>query len=196
MERKNPFQRERRAPRRPYEKPQWQIEEEKAKLELDEKTKATERGLENTIENFPTLGGNPVVTPPSIWSSGRKFSELASEWKATDEQNKEDDERQKNREIETKRDDMFQLPRFRNVRRFAEPEDEYYDEEENVPQEKKEDAEEEGEEWTVVDNTRYRKPKPEFDFGDDELDNYNETEGDGTVWGASEAHETCWDDRH
>jgi hypothetical protein len=89
MERKNPFQRERRAPRRPYEKPQWQIEEDKAKLALDEKAKATERGLENTIENFPTLGGNPVVAPPSIWSSGRKFSELASEWKATDEQLKE-----------------------------------------------------------------------------------------------------------
>jgi hypothetical protein len=91
---------------------------------------------------------------------------------------------------------MFQLPRFRNVRRFAEPEDEYYDEAEHNPEEKVDkEEEEEGEEWTLVDNFKYRKPKPELDFSDDELGNYGEPNEDGTVWGAPEEHETCWDDR-
>jgi hypothetical protein len=192
MERRNPFQKERRAPRRPHEKPFWQIEEEKAKLALEEKKKEAERGLEDTVENFPTLGGNTAVQSGSIWSGSRKFSELASEWKSTDDQQKEEEERQKNStETTTSYDEVFQLPRFRNIRRFVEPEDEYCDEV-NIPPV---DTIPEEEEWTLVDNRKYRKPKPEFDFSEEGLDNYDENEEDGTVWGAAEEHETCWDDR-
>jgi hypothetical protein len=195
MERRNPFQKERRAPRRQHEKPFWQIEQEKAKLEAEEKKKAEERGLEKTVENFPALGGSTVTGLSSIWSASRTFSELASEWKSTDDQRKEEEERQKEREKnhieESRRDDLFQLPRFQNMRRFGEPEDEYYEEgdvqpEQSVPEEEK---------WTVVERRKYRKPKAEFDFSEDDLDDYNEDEEDGTVWGAPEDHETCWDDR-
>lgn len=192
MERRNPFQKERRAPRRPHEKPFWQIEEEKAKLALEEKKKEAERGLEDTMENFPTLGGNTAVQSGSIWSGSRKFSELASEWKSTDDQQKEEEEKQKNSTgTTTSYDEVFQLPRFRNIRRFVEPEDEYCDEV-NIPPV---DTIPEEEEWTLVDNRKYRKPKPEFDFSEEGLDNYDENEEDGTVWGAAEEHETCWDDR-
>lgn len=190
MERKNPFQKERRAPRRPHEKPFWQIEQEKAKLELEEKKKAEERGLEDTVENFPTLGGNTVTAPSSMWSATRKFSELASDWKSTDDQRKEEEERRKNRTEDTRHEHTFQLPRFRSMRRFSEPEDEYYEEgdlrtEQPIPEEEK---------WTLVDNRKYRKPKAEFDFSEDGFDD-REDEEDGTVWGAPEEHETCWDDR-
>jgi len=190
MDRKNPFQRERRAPRRPYVKPFWQIEQEKEQLEIDEKKKAAESGLEKTIENFPTLGGNTGMAPSSIWSSSRKFSELASEWKSADDQQKEEEDREKNRETDSKREDNFQLPRFQNMRRFAEPEDEYY-EDADEPEEKVEEAEEE--KWTVVDHHKYRKPKPEIDYSAEYLENDDEDGGDGTVWGAPEEYETCWD---
>jgi hypothetical protein len=189
MERRNPFQKERRAPRRPHEKPFWQIQQENEKLELEEKKKAAERGLEDTAENFPTLGGNTVSASGSIWSGGRKFSELATDWKSTDDQRKEEEERQKNRLDDNRRDDTFQLPRFRSMRRFSEPEDECCEDEappeQPLPEEEK---------WTLVDNRKYRKPKKEFDFSE-ELDDYDENGEDETVWGAPEEHETCWDDR-
>ena len=192
-DRRNPFQKERRAPRRPHEKPFWQIEEERAKLALEEKNKDAERGLEKTEENFPSLGGNkPIVQSGSIWAGSQKFSELAAEWKSTDEQRKEEEDRQNNPTgNKTSYDEVFQLPRFRNVRRFIEPENDYCEEidlptVDPIPEE---------EEWTVVDNRKYRKPKPEFDFSEEGLDNYDENEEDGTVWGAAEEHETCWDDR-
>lgn len=195
MERKNPFQKERRTPRRQQEKTFWEIEQEKAKLEVEKKKKEAERGLEDTVENFPTLGGNTVVASGSAWSASRKFSELASDWKSTDDKRKEEEERQKEREknceIENRRDDTFQLPRFYNMHRFSEPEDEYYPDGGVQP----EQSIQEEEKWTLVDNRKYRKPKPEFDFNEDDLDNYDEDGEDGTVWGAPEEHETCWDDR-
>jgi len=194
VERKNPFQKERRVSRRPHEKPFWMIEKEREQLELEEKKKAAERGLEDTLDNFPMLGGIPNTTnsgTSNIWSGSRKFSELASEWKSSDEQRKEDEERDKNHANDNNHDDVFQLPRFRNIHRFGEPEDEYCDDTEDQPpsQVKPED------EWKVVDNRRYRKPKPAFDFSDESLDDYHEHVEDGTVWGAPEEHETCWDER-
>lgn len=191
MERKNPFQKERRAPRRPYEKPFWQIQQEKKQLELEEKKKEAEKGLEDTEENFPALqGSSAVVIPGSIWSGDRKFSELASEWKSTDDQQKEEEERRKNSTKNTSHDDVFQLPRFRNVHRFAEPEDEYSQEIDVLPPQPPSE-----EEWQVVNNRRYRKPKKEFDFSEESLQDFEENEEDGTVWGAPEEHETCWDER-
>ncbi len=190
-ERRSPFQRERRPPRRPYEKPFWQIEQERAKLELEEKEKAAERGLEDTEDNFPTLGRRPITSSMGAWTGARKFSELASDWKSADEQRKEEEERQKSASNTTYNDGIFPLPRFHNMHRFGEPEDEYYEEddttsEQQLPSEEK---------WTVVDNRKYRKPKPEFDFSQEDVNASHENEEDGTVWGGQEEHETCWDER-
>ena len=181
MERRNPFHKERR-PRRQYEKPLWQIEKEKEQQELEEKKKEAERGLEDTVENFPTLGKTTPATS-TIWSGSRKFSELASDWKIADEKRKEDEERLK-ASGQDERNDVFQLPRFRNVHRFSEPEDEYYEEPPEVPSEEK---------WTVVDHRKYRKPKKEIDFNEDDFDDCQDE--DGTVWNAQEEHETCWDEQ-
>lgn len=188
MESKNPFQKERRGPRRPHEKPLWQIQQERDQLKLEEKKKEAERGLEDTAENFPALRGSSTVVPSgSIWSGGRTFSELASEWKSTDDQRREEEERQKNAS-NSSHDDTFQLPRFRSMRRFAEPEDDY----EELPPAQPPSGEEE---WKVVNNRRYRKPKQEFDFSEKDLGEFDENEEDATVWGAPEEHETCWDER-
>jgi hypothetical protein len=185
-ERRNPFHKERR-PRRQYEKPLWQIEKEREQQELEEKKKEAERGLENTMENFPTLGKATAGTS-TIWSGSRKFSELASDWKIADEKRKEEEERLK-ASGQDDRNDVFQLPRFRNVHRFGEPEDEYYEE---APEEAPEEVPTE-EKWVLVDSRKYRKPKREPDFNEDDFDECQEE--DGTVWNAQEEHETCWDEQ-
>lgn len=190
-ERRSPFQRERRPNHRPYEKPFWQIEQEKAKLELEEKKKAAERGLEDTIENFPTLGNTSMTSSSSIWSGGRKFSELASDWKMADDQRKEEEERQKTASTTVYTDGVFPLPRFHNMGRFGEPEDEYYEENDSMAHQQAPSEEK----WTLVDNRKYRKPKPEFDFSEEDVNAFREDEEDGTVWGGQEEHETCWDER-
>ena len=190
-EHKSPFQRERRAPRRPYEKPYWQIEQEKVQLELEEKKKAAERGLEDTEENFPTLGGRAIMSSGGVWSGPRKFSELASDWKSADDQRKEEDERRKNDYSNTGVDGNFPLPRFHTVHRFSEPEDEYYDHDDYVTEQPTPSEEK----WTVVDNRKYRKPKPKFNLDEEDMNASHENEEDGTVWGAPEEHETCWDER-
>jgi len=186
-ERKNPFQKERR-PRRQYEKPLWQIEKEKEQQELEEKKRQAERGLEDTVENFPVLG-KTTVTTSSIWSGSRKFSELASEWKIADEMRKEQEEREKASGQDERNDHAFQLPCFRNVHRFGEPEDDY----EDVPEAPEAVEASTEEKWTVVDHRKYRKPKKEIDFNEDDFSDCEDE--DGTVWNAKEEHETCWDER-
>jgi hypothetical protein len=190
-EHKNPFQRERRAPRRPYEKPFWQIEQERAQLELEEKKKAAERGLEDTEENFPVLGGRQITSSGSVWTGARKFSELASDWKSADDQRKEEEEREKNASNTTYSDNIFPLPRFHNMHRFGEPEDEYCEDDDYVTEQQTPSEEK----WTVVDNRKYRKPKPKFDLDEEDVKASHENEEDATVWGAPEEHETCWDER-
>lgn len=168
-----------RAPRRQFEKPFWQIEKEKAEQEAIEKQKEMERGLEDTEQNFPTLG---VAGIKSGWSGTRKFTELVSEWKADEDKKKEDEETEKT--LGYKNDTGFVLPQFNNVRRFEEPE-EVLDEEEEKPAE---------DSWTRVDHKKYRKPKAEKTFEEDEFDE-DDGEHDDTVWGGQEEHQTCWDDR-
>lgn len=167
-----------RAPRRQFEKPFWQIEKEKAEQEAIEKQKEIERGLEDTEQNFPTLG---VAGIKSGWSGTRKFTELVSEWKADEDKKKEEEEAEKT--LGYKNDTGFVLPQFNNVRRFEEPEE--------VIEEAEQPAEDE---WTRVDHRKYRKPKAEKTFEEDEFDD-DEGEHDDTVWGGQEEHQTCWDDR-
>lgn len=189
----NQYRNNRRGPRHSHGKPLWQVEKEKAELELEEKKKEAERGLEDTLVNFPTLGGIPNTTnsgTSSIWSGTRTFSELASEWKLKDEQKLEEEK------IQIKDDDnhIFQLPQFRNIHKFSEPEDEYYEDENDSELDSQQIALPKEDEWTVVDYRKYRKPKPEFNFDDDDLLDTNEDE-DNTQWATPAEHETCWDDR-
>jgi hypothetical protein len=153
---------------RNYQKPQWEIQEEEDKKKAEEKKRAEERGLEKTEENFPSLGGSaPRV---NTWGGGRKFSELASEWK---------EQADTNIEVVDK-EEHFVLPRFRNIHRFIEPEDER-----PPPPEKTEDQ---NDGWTTVER---KIKKKEFKSMFDEDGNIIE---DDTVWGGEEEEETCWND--
>jgi len=182
METNSAVSRYQRQPKRPQQKPRWQIEEDMKQAEEEEKRKQAERGLERTEENFPALGN--AGAKQMTWS-GRKFTELASEWK------EETDREKEARELEEKRtdDSDFVLPRFHNIRRFAEPEERLDETVEEKP------VDEEGQ-WETV-NRKVRKEKRELTFEELE-EKYGgecDAEEDGTVWGAPEEHQTCWDER-
>ena len=153
---------------RNYQKPQWEIQEEDDKRKAEEKKRAEERGLEKTEENFPSLGGSaPRV---NTWGGGRKFTELASEWK---------EEADRNVEIKEE-EEKFVLPRFRNIHRFVEPEDD------TPPPPRQTEYDNDG--WTTVER---KIKKKEFKSMFDEDGNIIE---DDTVWGGDEQEETCWND--
>ena len=185
---RNAFHRERRHNRPSYQKPYWQIQKEQEELLLEENKRQQERGLEDTEDNFPALGGTVVNNSASVWTGTRTFSRLATEWKEDELKRKEEEERQKNLSAYTE----FMLPRFRNIHRFGEPEDEYYNQEISDQPPLTEPTKNE---WKVVDRRKYRKPKPEFDFNEEDVNAPHENDEDGTVWGGTEEHETCWDER-
>ena len=173
---------EQRRPRPSNNKGFWERQREQEQKAKEEEQKLLEekriRALEMNEENFPVLG-NPGAKTTS-WG-GRKFSELASEWK--EEQDKIVEEEALNSTRGEVRED-FVLPRFMTNRRFEEPEDVV---EEPKPLPSPDD------EWTVVSNRKVRKPKPIID---DEFEAHDEVDETGeTVWDAPEEHETCWDER-
>jgi hypothetical protein len=196
METRNPFSRAPRQPRRPYFKPQWEIEEQQKKAADEEARKEAERGLEHTEENFPTLVSGPAK---QITWSGRKFTELASEWKEDADRQKEISDREKADVLQERRteDAAFVLPRFRNIRRFAEPEEEIFEprplEKSDNPDDRLDD--DEGVWETVVPKTRKEKRELTFEELDAKYAAESGGEDDGTVWGAPEEHQTCWDER-
>jgi hypothetical protein len=149
--------------------------------EEEEKRKQAERGLERTEENFPALGN--AGAKQMTWG-GRKFTDLAAEWK------EETDREKEAKTVEEKRtdDSEFVLPRFHNIRRFAEPEEE-------IAAVSEKPVDPDGE-WEIV-LPKVRKEKRELTFEELEAKYGGEpdAEEDGTVWGAPEEHQTCWDER-
>lgn len=172
--------------RRPYFKPQWEIEKEKNDRLAEEKRKEAERGLENTETNFPVLCA--AAPKNTSWVGRKTFSQLATEWKETEDEKKRREDMEKATGIDA--DTPFILPTFQNVHRFVEPE-----EEQPVEEPKKEPSPEDLEEigWTIVQN---RKPrvKKEIEFKEEDAES-SEGSQDDTVWNTREEHETCWDDR-
>jgi hypothetical protein len=178
-----PFKKDRRPHRRTYE-----IQKEQVQREADEKRKIAKNALEKTEENFPVLVNSSTST---TWNNGRKFSELAANWLEKEEEEKrkrEEDEKDFGPRGAMRPSSTFSLPMFRPTRRFSEREEYRCEEEKPAP---KPVGEDDG--WTVVDNTKYRKPKPKCDSDDDGVNEQKKEED--TVWSGPEEHETCWDDR-
>ena len=176
-------------PARPSnKKPYSQIQREKADAAFaaEEKRKMTESMLERTEDNFPALG-NTTVKKTVSWNPERKFTDLVNEWKADDDSRKEEEELENSR---SQREEYnFVLPHFRTSRRFAEPEDDRYEEE--LPQQPTEE-----DEWTRVEKkTRKAKSDKTFEEFEKEMQQQDDEQHDDTVWGALEEHETCWDER-
>jgi len=183
LERKSVFSRPRQNSSRPIrQKPQWLLDEEeknKNKESLEEQVMRVVQ--ERSEEHFPSLGGS--VQRENVWVGGtKKFSELADEWKKSDEANTDLETYTENREMNRRN---FELPRFNNIHNFIEPEDETVPTKLNVkvPTE---------EEWTEVKHKRH-VVKGVDDFKSIFDDKGELLEEHDTVWNADENEESCWD---
>lgn len=184
-----------RAPRGNY-KFAWEIEKERVAAEAAAKRASTEKAiLEKTENNFPSLGGASKAAPS--WS-GRKFSELAADWKRDDDDRKAEEDRKKNSKHVD--DNFFILPKFNNVRRFVEEdeydEEEYYGETHETSIQEPVENDETG--WTSVSNRKVRKQKVLPSINDENFmrdPDEDEKPKDDSVWNGPLEHETYWDER-
>lgn len=173
-----------------HRKSQWELEKE----EQERKQKAvdieTEKKRELTEENFPVLGNSNSSV--KVWGGQKTFASLATEW---DDKKKKDEIEQKQKELD-EQESMFHkkvvapLPRFRNVHRFVEPEDDEEGDERPVQQQ---NDDEKG--WVTVDRKKYRREKT----FEEKLARPSSPEENGdTVWDGDAPHEneTCWDERY
>lgn len=102
--------------------PKWKQEENAKKAEEDARVKS----IENTEDNFPSLGGK-MTAPKQSWSTGTaSFRDLASEWRQKDEMEKVNADLTKS---ETLLYPDIVLPKFNNVHRYTD------DGEKNAPEE-------------------------------------------------------------
>jgi hypothetical protein len=124
----------------------------------------------------------------SSWGGKKTFASLAAEW---DEHAKiaELDKQQEEKDTTFNRKTVMPLPRFHNVRRFVESE-----EEESVEDQPQQTSNPDDEGWVLVDRKKYRREKTL----EEKLNRPPTPENDGTVWdgNAPEEHETCWDQRY
>jgi|LauGreDrversion4_2_1035121.scaffolds.fasta_scaffold10816_9 hypothetical protein len=173
--------------------PKWKQEEEAKKAE----EKAVAKSLENTEDNFPSLGGK-MVAPKTMWAGGpAKFKDLASEWRQKEEMEKVTGD-QAVKQDTVLYPDMV-LPTFNNVHRYTDEEEEKEQEEEEEkteePSEKKEDDQldightEEDDGWVTVQHKKPRKDKSakksEEIQARTEEDFETSSQGSDTVWNAN-----------
>jgi hypothetical protein len=160
---------------------------------VQEKMPEPELKIVNNDDNFPKLG--KAVAKKTAWS-GKKFTELATDWK------EEDEEKKLLSMMSSSKEEIsigFVMPQFNPTRRFVD--------EEEVPQVASSPVQSEDDSgWTTVDRTNRRlvqtvhrlRRKDEYL---ERLDNGEEPVGkddnnDDTAWGDQlESHETYWDQR-
>lgn len=153
--------------RRYYQKPQWEIEKENAEKLAEEKRKAEEKGLENTEENFPVLGGShrPSISRPSIKFTGLNWDKMETETRAVTSEYKDNYH--------------VVLPKFNNVHNYRETDD--YVETSNTVEKPNES------EWTTIEKKIHKKKSvldtdapPEDSVWDNED---GQERNEDTVWG-------------
>lgn len=148
----------------------------KNKKKEEEPEKVT---LDTSSQNFPSLGVS--TTKQTTWN-GRKFSELAKEWKEKKELDDMTKQLGTSSSIET-----FTLPKFNNIRKFHEKEDA------TILVEEKPETDDS--EWKTVERKVYIPKKKTIE--DEIKEEEKKEESDDTVWGTDEKeeYETCWDER-
>jgi len=178
----NSFQKQ---PRRSHQRQRWEIDMEIAqeKRRQEEGAElARKNALEQTVENYPPLANAQVVK--SKWAGDRKFTDLASEWSSTSAIQKEEEEIAKSRS--RNQEYSFILPRFQNIHRFEEPED-------NEIQESANPIKEDEDGWNTVKRIKVRKLKQDKTLLELEKETAESSEPDETVWNQPQEYETCWD---
>lgn len=138
-------------------------------------------------DEFPALGSAP--TTYRVWGGTTSFAEKAREWSEKAQKEADDEATRKKVELETHSVPTVRaLPRFRNIRRFVEPEEQ---QEEAIKPTSAED-----DEWTLVEKKVRKKRKTLTEIADEDLEKESEEETSDTVWNDDkELHETCWDER-
>ena len=171
---------------RKYEKPQWEVEKERLE---QEKLERDARNMENTTENFPTLG--KAVSRSVAWG-GRKFTELASEWKAEDDDRKIIAESIKTPEDATPSVEGFVMPKFNLNKHYAEEE-----EEKTAPADDQTTQKED--EWTKVDHgakarARLIRKQQRLDEKMRRMDDGEESESEHDDADGEQQDDSCWND--
>jgi len=187
---------------RNYNRPRWEVEKQEAEKARLEQMK---RNMENTEENFPGLG-RVTTKPPTVWG-GRKFSELATDWKKDEDAKIEEEERRKQKTNVTE-DGVFLLPRFNPTHRFVEQEaDAQPAETTEVKPAVDNDDDETG--WVTIDRNAEKQARiarkvrrmeerlQQMDNGEESSSSDEDAEEqDNTCWDDQPPeHETCWDDQ-
>ncbi len=162
--------------RRNY-KPQWEIEQEEAELKKKKQEEELAKKQELNEDNFPNLRG--PVSKVTVWGEKKSFASLAAEWNEKSKNDEIEKRVQEKESYEHYRRSNAPLPKFYNIHRFVEPED---DEAPNQQERRTEESE-----WTLVDHRKYRREKTI-----EEKVNRPPTPEDNSVWDNDE-DETCWD---
>jgi hypothetical protein len=142
-------------------------------------------------DDFPTLSAAP--TTYRVWGGTSSFAEKAKEWGVKAQQDSEDEAARKRAGVdEYTSTNLRVLPKFRNVRRFIEPEE--YEEEPADDKPPSTNNEESG--WTLVEKKARKKRKTLTEIADEELAKGSDGENSDSVWNdEKDLHETCWDER-
>lgn len=144
-------------------------------------------------DEFPALTAAPSVR--RVWGGPTSFADKAREWSEKAQKDAEEEAARKRAELESQAPSAARvLPKFRNVRRFVEPED--YEENHAEEESKPETANDEESGWTVVERKVRKKRKTLTEIADEELAKASDGENSDSVWNEDkELHETCWDER-
>lgn len=97
--------------------PKWKQEEDAKKAE----EKAVAKSLENTEDNFPSLGGK-MIAPKTMWAGGpARFKDLAAEWGQKEEMEKMSSTEEGAKQSTLLYPDVV-VPTFNNVHRYTDDE--------------------------------------------------------------------------
>lgn len=144
-------------------------------------------------DEFPALTSAPTVR--RVWGGSTSFAEKAREWSEKAQKDAEEEAALKKAELSERPPSIARvLPKFRNVRRFVEPEDFENASEEEASKPEAANDEESG--WTLVERAVRKKRKTLTEIADEELAKASDEEQGDSVWNEDkELHETCWDER-
>lgn len=176
----------------PYRRQRYEVVEEERQAASKKKNEQEQERFtkcELTENNFPAIGA--PISKMSVWGGTKSFATLAAEWNEKEKLDESKKIIQEKDESGTsaKHRQNIPLPRFQNVRRFREN---------NDNSERVENTNKEESEWTLVDRKRHRKEKT-FEERIQQLEQKAEQqEKDDSVWNneAPNEHETCWEDRY
>lgn len=163
-----------------YVPPSKRVENNKFDVLYDSEEEPEVKPEQKYEDVFPSLVTNTVK--PKQWEGKRKFSELAIQCELRSKEEKLREEIEKSMQNYSNNTYNNYLPKFDNVGRFVEPEDEEY-----VDETSNKENEEEG--WTTVKHRKDRKIK-----SIEEIANRPPTPEEKSEWDQEVAEDSYWNE--